>query len=434
MTGMQGATSQQKKVLILTYYWPPSGGPGVQRILKIVKYLPELGWTPIILTVENGEYPTLDTSLLDQIPNTCVVYRTKTVEFFRLFKFLSGRKKNAPVDIYLLSQSKMRITDRIFTWIRQNIFIPDARLGWIPFAFTSGTRIIKQTQPYLIFSCSPPHSLQLSAYLLAKRSRLPWVADFRDPWTDAFWEQGLPRSPLINRLNITLEQKVVQKATALTTVSTGFKDLLLKKSRSDVYILRNGYDKPDFNMEKKPSAKFRIIYAGHISSSQNPELLFKALGRLQQNYGSLLDIHFYGKFDDAVLQSIEAAGVLNYIGIHAHIPHSEFISKIMNAEVLLLLIPNKHGKGIMTGKVYEYLGTRNFILGINNENEELANLLHECNCGETCRYDADPYPILVKQIEQWKAGIQHRANTEAIKQYERKKIAQDLVQIFERYI
>jgi len=146
----------RKKVLILTYYWPPAGGPGVQRVLKLVKYLPDFGWDPIILTVKDGEYPAFDPSLEKEIPPSCRVIQTKTVEFFKAFRTLSGKGEKKPADIYVLKHRGMKPREKFFTWIRQAFFIPDARLGWIPFAISKGAQVIREEQPDLIFSCSPP--------------------------------------------------------------------------------------------------------------------------------------------------------------------------------------------------------------------------------------------------------------------------------------
>lgn len=424
----------RKKVLILTYYWPPAGGPGVQRVLKLVKYLPDFGWDPIILTVKDGEYPAFDPSLEKEIPPSCRVIQTRTVEFFKAFRTLSGKGEKKPADIYLLKHRGMKPRERLFTWIRQAFFVPDARLGWIPFAISKGVQVIREEQPDLIFSCSPPHSLQIAAYFLAHQHRLPWVADFRDPWTDAFWEKSVPRPTLSHRLNIAIEQRIIRGAHAITTVSAGFKELLLKRQHTKAYVLPNAYDNTDFEVKKQRSPTFRITYAGNISASQNPVQLFGALAKLRARYGSLLEIHFYGTFHRQVLDSIEEAQLRDIIHLHDYLPHKQVVSKITDSDLLILLIPKHDGKGILTGKVYEYLATQNFILGISNEHGEVGQLLEECRCGTLCSYDEDPFDILYEQVGLWQQGIPLRPNIAAIRQYERKNIARKLAHIFEQQL
>ncbi len=420
-----------KKVLILTYYWPPAGGPGVQRVLKFVKYLPEYGWDPIILTVKNGEYPALDPSLLKEIPEGVKVYATQSLEFFSLFKRLTGRNAQIPIETYILNRKKTGWKDRLFAWIRQNLFLPDARLGWAPFAFRKGMAIIRKEQPALIFSSSPPHSLQLAARRLAMKSGLPWVADFRDPWTEAFWDKSLGRTPWAAVRNNRMEQRVVGQADALITVSNGVRELLVKSPRANTYVIPNGYDARDFSAKKEPSPRFRIVYAGHVAASQNPVKFFHAIAALRPSFGKTLDIRFYGKADEEVREAIAREGVGDLVHLLPYLPHDQILREIVNADLLLLLIPGENGKGILTGKVFEYLAAGNFILGIGDETGEAAALLDECRGGVMIGYDKDPFPVLEEQIRRWQGGIPHETKTEEILRYDRKALTARLSAVFD---
>ena len=420
-----------KKVLILTYYWPPAGGPGVQRVLKFVKYLPEWGWEPHILTVKNGEYPALDPSLLKEIPEGVKVYATQSLEFFSLFKRLTGRNSQTPIETYILNRKKAGWKDRLFAWIRQNLFLPDARLGWAPFAFRKGMEIIRKEQPALIFSSSPPHSLQLTARRLASKSGLPWVADFRDPWTEAFWDKSMERTSWAAARNKRMEQRVVTEADALITVSNGVQELLVKSPREHTYIIPNGYDAQDFSAKKEPSSRFRIVYAGHIAASQNPVRFFQAIAALRTSFGDLLDIRFYGKADRETHEAIAREGVGDLVHLLPYLPHDEILTEIVNADLLLLLIPAENGKGILTGKVFEYLATRNFVLGIGDETGDAAGLLKTCRGGVMIDYDKDPAPVLESQIRRWQESIPHEVNANEILRYDRKTQAAQLAAIFD---
>lgn len=427
---MDSVSPRQRKVLILTYYWPPAGGPGVQRILKFVKYLPQFGWEPIVLTVRNGEYPALDEGLLKEIPPGLKVYSTRSLEFFRFFKWITGRRSGVPIETYILNREKMGWKDLIFTWVRQNVFLPDARVGWVPFAVKMGKEILKKEKPDLIFSSSPPHSLQLAASRLARYSGLPWVADFRDPWTDAFWDKGLRRSTWAADRNQQMEQDILSSASAVTTVSKGFLDLLTKGRTVNSQILPNGYDGADFQSTKQPGEKFRFVYAGHIAASQNPQNFFEALALLPEEIRTMLDIHFFGKFDQIVPATLQKMQLTDLVHLHPYISHTEAVQKIIHADVLLLLIPKVHGKGILTGKVYEYLATGNFILGIGAEDHEASDLLHACNAGEMYGYDADLLPVILSLVDNWKKGTLPQSDRTAAAQFDRKQITARLVGLF----
>src|SRR5690606_13755203 len=199
-----------KKVLIITYYWPPAGGSGVQRVLKFAKYLPEFGWEPVILTVENGEYPALDSSFEDDIPKGMKVYKTKALEPFHVYKALTGQSRDSKIDTNILKSESENLREKISKWIRLNIFIPDARIGWMAYAVRQGMEIIENENISLIISTSPPQSLQLSAMRIARKSKKPWVADFRDPWTSIAYYQKSKRFALTKKLDHYLEKKVLQ--------------------------------------------------------------------------------------------------------------------------------------------------------------------------------------------------------------------------------
>lgn len=433
---MQGTAegSKRKKVLILTYYWPPAGGPGVQRVLKFVKYLPEFGWEPIVLTVQNGEYPAIDESLRAEVPADIRVFQTRTVEFFSLFKRLSGRKKEAAIETFFLNRKKMPLKDRIFSWIRQNIFIPDARLGWIPFAVREGARILQEEKPSVIFSSSPPHSLHLAALRLSRKYQTPWVADFRDPWTEAFYEKGQARSALSRRINAYFEQKVLRRAHAVLSVNRSILELLYHQTPpGNAHAVPNGYDAEDFNLKKKQSAQFRIVYAGHLDSSQNPERFFAALAALNDAHPGLVRADFYGKTDALIRESIRRYGLEDILHCQPYVPHAQILQVITDADLLLLLIPRPFSKGIVTGKIFEYLATRNFILGIGDPAGDAAQILQECQAGEMLSYEADPGDILEAQFQRWQQGLGTPSNAEAVSKYERRETAKSLAQILDRY-
>lgn len=236
----------KKKVLIITYYWPPAGGPGVQRVINFVKHLPKNGWEPIVLTVKDGEYPAVDDSLNLLLSKKLKVVTTKSLEPFNLYKRLIGKKKDHKIDTYILNQKKTRLSQRIMKWIRLNIFIPDARIGWYPYAVRKGKKIINEERIDLIYTCSPPHSLQLIGKRLSKYTKIPWVADFRDPWTSLVAYQGQDRSILTMKIDTKLEGSVLQQADHLIVTCKGLKQEFIKANNipeDKISVITNGYEK-----------------------------------------------------------------------------------------------------------------------------------------------------------------------------------------------
>lgn len=415
-----------KKVLIITYYWPPAGGPGVQRVLKFAKYLPEFGWEPIILTIKNGDFHAIDESLLKDISPGVKVYKAGGFSVLDLYKKIKGKKKS--INSFELTRKDGGLGFKLIKWIRANFFIPDARKGWNRAAVKLGLRIIKEEKPNLIFTSSPPHSLQLIGYKLKKKTGIKWVADFRDPWTDAFWDKELPRLEVFQNYNLKLEKKILSSADELITVGNGCASLLDKEKTNSFHLIFNGYDESDFSQKKTvASNKYRITYVGSISNSQNPENFFKAAELLSNKYKQLLEINFYGKFDDEVKRTSYTHGGLTKF--HKYIPHSEAINKIINSELLLLLIPRK-SEGIITGKLFEYLATNNFILALAPADNDIKSILKKCNAGHTFNYEDNLLEALIEQIELWKEHGGHDPNTDEILKYSRKHITRELATIF----
>ena len=235
----------KKKVLIITYYWPPSGGPGVQRVLKFAKYLPEFGWEPIILTIDKGDYHASDNSLIDDISDSLKVYKVKSFTALDLYKKLKGNNKK--ISSFELTRKSGGFAFKVIKWIRANLFIPDARKGWNRAAIKEGLKIINNEKPEIIFVSSPPHSLQLIGLKLAKKTGLKWLADFRDPWTDAFWDKDLPRISIVKKWNLNQERKIIKSADALSSVSKGCIKLLKKNLNVNFNLIYNGFDSSNFS-------------------------------------------------------------------------------------------------------------------------------------------------------------------------------------------
>lgn len=383
----------KKKVLIITYYFPPSGGAGVQRTLKFVKYLRNFGWEPVVLTAKKADYPAYDESLQSEIPEGVKVYRSRIIEPYRLYRKFTGRRSAESADIATLTldeKSKRKMSERISEWLRSVFFIPDARIAWLFFATRLGKKILQTEKIDVIFSSAPPYTTHLIGLKLHRHSGLPWVVDFRDSWIG--WVSAPQWRPKVCRkIEMRMEEAVLREGTKILTVSNGVKeDLLSRHPKQDDQrwqILSNGFDLADFeNVQPKPkSEKITITYSGSMYGARNPEYLLQALESLQKKKSGLLaklQFRFVGRIWDAILNRIESSAVSGLFEIIPYVPHAESLAYLMGSDILLLIIDDSPAnKGILTGKLFEYIGAGKPILALAPEGEA-AHLIRSNNLGK----------------------------------------------------
>ncbi|HQM37177.1 MAG TPA: glycosyltransferase family 4 protein [Candidatus Marinimicrobia bacterium] len=423
-----------RKVLILTYYWPPAGGPGVQRILKFAKYLPEFGWEPVILSVENGDYPAIDESLCWEIPDGLQVYKTRTVEPFTTYRKITGKNENQLIPTYILNKDYSdNWRNRLVKWVRANFFLPDARLGWIPFAWNVGRKIINAEGISIILASSPPHSLQFIGRALSHQLGCKWVADLRDPWTEAFWQRDLNAILPARYINQLLEKSILNSADALITVSESLANLFREKTSKNCYVIPNGFDSEDFNdIKRTHNSQFTITYSGSLGKDQPLTALLKAINRLEAEIIDQIKVNIYGNIHSCQLAEIEAFNRADIITVMPYLPHRELITRIVNSDILLLVIPNTpNNKGILTGKIFEYLATGNFILGIGPEDCDAARLLAETNAGVMFSYSADLKEVILEHFRMWKKEKKTIRKTQNIEKYTRRHLTGELAKVLE---
>jgi len=423
-----------KKVLIITYYWPPAGGPGVQRVLKFAKYLPQFGWQPVILTVKKGEYPAYDESLKSDIPSNCQVYKTRSIEPFKLYKKFTGMPSDEPVQVAALTEGKKSWKKKLAHWIRLNLFIPDAKTGWIPFAVKTGKQIIKQEKPDLIFSSSPPPTVHLIARKLAKWSKIKWVADFRDPWTKIHYYSS-NRNFLSRKLDEKMEAEIISDCDAAVCASYSFIDLLTENHKEKFSTITNGYDF-DINYTKQKSAKIQITYAGGLTSNRYYEKLFTDMARLirtKPETAELLEINFVGKVDNSIKNSIKKIfkdiEIINFVG---YVEHQKVLEFIRNSNILLLFLEKKENyTGHIPAKLFEYLTTGNFILGIGPEKGDTARIISQTGTGKVYSPQHDFANVLENLIADINSKTEKSINWTEIKKYSRKELTKQLAGRFE---
>ncbi len=382
------------KVLIITYYWPPSGGAGVQRWLKFSKYLREYGWEPVIYTPENPEAPAIDNSLAKDIPNGISILKRPITEPYSVYKRFVGMKPGEKVNAgFLQEKEKPGMAEGFAVWMRGNFFIPDARRFWIRPSVKFLIDYLKENTVDAIVSTGPPHSMHLIALQVHKKLNIPWLADFRDPWTGIDFYHQLKLTSLADRLHHKLEKKVLSSATAVTVVSRDMANEFSGIVKREYKLVTNGYDEEDISplASDQLDSKFSISHIGSINASRNPVGLWKVIAEMVKEnsaFADALQIKLVGKVDIGVLKSIEERGLTQYLTRIEYMPHQQVMHEIGKSQLLLLLINNTpNAKGILTGKIFEYLGSGRPILSIGPEDGEAAEMLSDSEAGETAGYE-----------------------------------------------
>ena len=422
-TRVQRATDASKiknrKVLLVSYYFPPSGGSGVQRVLKMAKYLPRFGWQPTVLTVrpEDAAFPALDPTLLADVPPGVRVERTRAWDPYALYARLLGKKKSDTVRIGFADDDVPGWKEKAARWLRANLFLPDARAGWAPFAARRGAQLVREGGLDAVWTTGPPHSAHLAGRWIARRTGRPHVADFRDPWTDISYYEELPVSAPARWLDAALERAVLRRASAITTVNPSLQQLLEQKTTAGapLMLIRNGFDSDDFPRpsappERAPSddAFFTLVHVGNLTASQNPEALWTALARLRR-VGTVprLRLRTVGRLDAAAQQDLDRQGLTDWLSAAPYMPHAEAVAAMERATLLLLCINRVPGaEGITTGKVYEYLASGRPVLGVGPPAGDAAAVLQGAGAGRMFDYDdAESIARFVQMhYDAWAAG------------------------------
>lgn len=429
-----------KRVLIITYYWPPSGGSGVQRWLKMSKYLPEYGWQPVIYTTENAEYPVVDPSLEKDVAPETEVLRRPIVEPYSFYKKFLGIKEQEKVKVGFASESKKSgWKEKLSVWIRGNFFIPDARCWWVKPSVKYLKDYLKAHPVDAIISTGPPHSMHLIAMKLREDLGIPWIADFRDPWTEIDFYDELHLTHWADRKHHKLEREVLTKADKVVTVGWDSARSLGRLGNRNVRVIPNGYDWDANPMQQSVSLsqEFTLTHLGVVTPSRNAPQLWAALKELKEEdpeFGKKLKIRLVGQVDQSVTENLKAVGLTDNTQLVPHVPHNEVLQWQQSSQVLLLLINNTpNAKGILTGKLFEYLASGRPILCIGPEDGDAAQILNETKAGTTVRFDdKEKMKELIKDLYQ-----KHLQNglvsneSRKVEKYSRRTLTGNIVKILE---
>ena len=385
-----------KRVLIITYYWPPSGGSGVQRWLKMSKYLPENGWKPVIYTTKNAEYPIVDSSLEKDVAPDLEVIRRPIFEPYDYYKKFLGIKKEETVKMGFIEEKEKKHgwKESISLWIRGNLFIPDARCWWVKPSVRYLKSYLKEHLVDAIISTGPPHSMHLIAMKLKEELGIPWIADFRDPWTEIDYYDDLHLTRWADRKHHRLEREVLEKADKVVTVAPDGAKRLGRLGNRNVRTIYNGFDRDDdAQTPVSLSDTFTLTYLGVLSKIQNPEQFWQVLGELvkeDEEFSKKLKIKLIGQIDNSVIRSIEEQGLSGYVALSPYVPHDQ-VSEVHRSSTLLLLflMPDSEprAKGLLTGKLFEYMASGRPILCIGPEDGDAAHILKETHAGQTVNFE-----------------------------------------------
>lgn len=385
-----------KKVLIITYHWPPSGGITVLRCLKIAKYLRSFGWEPVIFTAKNASYQFEDESNARDIPLNCEIHQVPILEPINFFKVLSGRKKNKPLqNITSNSDRERRFIDIFGMWVRGNFFIPDARYRWIKPSVRYLTKYLQNNKVDAIFTDGPPHTNTVIGLRLAQRFHIPWLADFQDPWTQVDYYQDLYIGKRADKKHKMLEQQVFHHAKAITIASPTWKSDLEEIGAKNVDVLYYGFDESDFS-QYVPSNPEKIVFfhGGLLGRDRLPVGLFKALESIIKKNPSIIDkfeIRLAGEVDHSVKEEIQKRGLENITHYLGMISRESVVQEIAKARILLLPVNQaKNANGRIPGKLFELLRSEKPILAFGSLHSDVQQVLRETKRGKLIAYEDVP--------------------------------------------
>jgi len=421
--------SNRRKVLIITYYWPPAGGITVLRCLKLAKYLREFGWEPIIYTASNAQYPYLDDSNNADIPDGITILKQPIFEPLHLFKKLSGRKESDPLtNLVHVRDQKPSVIDKLGIWVRANFFIPDARAFWIRPSVHYLTNYLRDNPVDAIFSDGPPHTNTAIACEVSKIANIPWLADFQDPWTQVDYYPLLGIKGRADRIHKQMEQTAFAAAKAMTIASPSWKTDLESIGAKNVNVLFYGYDESDFS-ELTPvnDDRFTILHTGLLGFDRCPDPLITALSELvveKPELATSIRVLQYGEIDYSVKRAFEAAGIGHMLELGGMVSRKVALQAMVSAAVLLLpLNKASNAKGRMPGKFYEYLRAKRPILALGPEDSDVGAILNKTGHGQMSTYSnvGGTKTFVLDAYDAWKHGAPFHAS-ETIKEFSNREL------------
>jgi galactitol-specific phosphotransferase system IIB component len=373
-----------KKLLIITYYWPPAGGPGVQRWLKFVKYLPDFGIQPIVYIPENPTYPIVDENLVSEVSEKAIILKNKIFEPYQLASFLSKNKTKTISSGLIPNQKKQSFVDKCMLWVRGNLFIPDARVYWVKPSVAYLKKYIQENNIDTIVTSGPPHSLHLIGLQLKQELDIKWLADFRDPWTTIGYHKALKLSAYAEKKHKLLEHQVLNSADAIIVTSKTTKTEFQAITSKPIEVITNGYDVS--NIKKQIlDEKFTLSHIGSFLTDRNPTILWQVLSELiseNEKFASHFKLNLIGKISQEILDEIKKNNLSQYCDNVGYLKHDEAVICQKKTQVLLLVeIDSEETKSIIPGKLFEYMVSERPIIAIGPKGSDIEEIILETNTG-----------------------------------------------------
>jgi glycosyltransferase involved in cell wall biosynthesis len=427
-----------KKVLIITYYWPPSGGAGVQRWLKFAKYLPEFGIEPYVLTVDPGfaSYPQTDKSLVEEVPGNLKVFKTRSLEVLRIISGLFG-KDQVPYGGFSNIERK-GLLQTVLRFIRGNFFIPDARVGWKRYALKKARDLIRQYDIRTIITTGPPHSTHLIGLKLKKKLPVKWIADFRDPWTDIYFYSDMLHTPVAKSIDRRKEKEVLENADMVIAINKSTSELLKSKinirGEDKFSVITNGYDEDDFNYPALPGGEFIITYSGNLSEHYRPRVFFKALARVKALYtGIRFRFRVAGCISSFTERQIREHGLDDIYENLGYVSHQKLTGLLKTSTVLLYSFPVTISYSGSSGKLYEYLAAERPVISLDSPGSDAAAIIKECEAGKNFSRDdeAGMFEYLCHLVEIFRHRGEVKAGNGLHRKYSRKNLTADLSRLLQ---
>ena len=423
--------AETKRILIITYYWPPAGGPGVQRWLKFVKYLPDFGYKPHVYIPENPTYPIVDEKLINEVSEKAIIIKAKIKEPYRWASFLSKNNTKKISSGIIPSKKKQSLIEKIMLWIRGNFFIPDARVLWVKPSVTFLKEYLEQHQIDTIITSGPPHSLHLIGWQLKKEMNVNWIADFRDPWTTIGYHKELMLNQKSERKHKELEKDVLQSADKIIVTSPTTKNEFAKLTAKPIEVITNGYD-----VEKVSKTlldeQFTIAHIGSFLSDRNPIILWKALKELakeNKEFAADFRLKLIGKVSQDILDTIDEYKLTKFVDNLGYLSHDEAVLHQRKSQLLLLIeIDSEETRCIIPGKLFEYMVSDRPIVAIGPKASDFETILNETNTGQFFTYDkkAKLKEVILAHYQLYKEN-NLKVHPVGLQYYSRKSLTEQLV-------
>ncbi|MGL4582851.1 MAG: glycosyltransferase family 4 protein [Flavobacterium sp.] len=424
----------KKKVLIISYYWPPAGGPGVQRWLKFVKYLPSFDIEPIVYVPDNPSYPLIDTNNKSEVDPSIIVLKQPINEPYRKARLVSGKNTDTLSAGIIPDKKKQTFTDKLLLWVRGNFFIPDARVSWVKPSVAYLADYLKQNKDIeTVITTGPPHSMHLIGMALKEQLNLQWIADFRDPWTTIGYHKELKLNESSTAKHLELEKEVLNKADQIIVTSKTTKKEFQEKTSKPITVITNGYDIT--SLGKIPlDEKFSLAHIGSFLSERNPRILWKAISELRKEnkaFKEAFQLKLVGKVSAQVLDAIKEFKLEDCVLNLGYVDNVEALRQMRASQVLLLIeIDSEDTKAIIPGKLFEYMASERPILGIGPEESDFFDIVKETNTGKVVLYSEKDKlsEILLEYFELYQKQ-QLKVFGMGLQYYSRKRLTEKLAKL-----